>query len=230
MVPIRGRFGGGVAPTALNIASGGSVVINTSQLIRVRTKNGTTWSALDEAAFYVVQDFSPLAITEVHYNPLPTVAGGTDGTDYEFIEFKNTGTGTLDLSGLNFSTGLTFTFPFGTSLAPGAFYVLVKNATKFAARYPGVTIGGVFGAGSLDNGGESLTLVTAAGGAVLTVNYDDDPPWPAAADGNGFSIVPTARTTIPTRARTGGRAPMFTAHLARTILPSALRRSRSTRR
>ena len=182
-------FGGGVAATALSIASGGSVVINTSKLIRVRTKSGTTWSAIDQAAFYVTQDFSPLAITEVHYNPLPTTTGGSDGADYEFVEFKNTGTGTLDLGGLTFSTGMTFTFPPGTTLAPGAFFVLVKNAAKFAARYPGVTIGGVF-TGSLDNNGELLTVVTAAGGAVLTVNYDDAPPWPAAADGPGFSLVP----------------------------------------
>ena len=183
-------LGGGVAPTAVSIASGGSITISTSRLIRVRTKSGTTWSAIDEAAFYVTQDFSPLAITEIHYNPLPTTAGGIDGGDYEFIEFKNTGTATLDLGGLNFTTGLTYAFPPGTTLAPGAFFVLVKNAAKFAARYPGVPIGGVFTAGALTNDGELLTLVTALGGGVLTVDYNDAPPWPAAADGHGFSIVP----------------------------------------
>ncbi|MEO7318284.1 MAG: lamin tail domain-containing protein, partial [Chthoniobacteraceae bacterium] len=198
-------FGGGVAGTALSIASGGSVVINTSKLIRVRTKNGTTWSALDEAAFYVTQDLSPLAITEIHYNPLPTIAGGIDGADYEFVEFKNTGTGTLDLGGLTFSAGMTFSFSPGTTLAPGAFFVLVKNAAKFAARHPGVTIGGVITAGSLDNSGELLALVTAGGGAVLTVNYDDDPPWPAAADGSGFSIVPNG-TNYNSDAGTNWRA------------------------
>jgi hypothetical protein len=182
-------FGGGITAGAQTIASGGSIQINASRSIRTRTRNGTTWSALDEASFYVQQDYSPLAITEINYNPLPTVAGGTDGGDYEFVEFKNTGTSTLDVGGLTFSTGIDFTFPLGTSIPPGGFYVIVKNTTKFAARYPGIAANGVF-TSALDNAGEDLTVATATGGAVLTVDYDDAPPWPAAADGAGFTIVP----------------------------------------
>ncbi|HET6407095.1 MAG TPA: chitobiase/beta-hexosaminidase C-terminal domain-containing protein, partial [Chthoniobacteraceae bacterium] len=68
-------FGGGVSASAQSIASGGSISINASRVIRTRTRNGTTWSALEEAAFYVQQDYSPLAVTEIHYNPLPTVPG-----------------------------------------------------------------------------------------------------------------------------------------------------------
>jgi hypothetical protein len=183
-------FGGGVAAGAQTIASGGSIQINASRVIRTRTKNGTTWSALDEASFYVQQDYSPLAITEVNYHPLPTFAGGTDGGDYEFIEFKNTGTSTLDLGGLTFTTSIGYTFPLGATLPPGGFYLIVKNPAKFAARYPGVSPDGTF-TGALDNAGEDLTVATAIGGAVLTVDYDDDPPWPAAADGAGFTLVPT---------------------------------------
>jgi PA14 domain/Bacterial Ig domain/CotH kinase protein/Chitobiase/beta-hexosaminidase C-terminal domain/Lamin Tail Domain/Immunoglobulin domain len=183
-------FGGGVAPGAQTIASGGSIQVNASRAIRTRTKNGTTWSALDEASFYVQQDYSPLAITEVNYHPLPSFAGGNDGGDYEFIEFKNTGTSTLDLGGLTFTTGITFTFPLGAILPPGGFYLIVKNPAKFASRYPGITPDGTF-SGGLDNAGEDLTLATATGGAVLTVDYDDDPLWPAAADGAGFTLVPT---------------------------------------
>lgn len=183
-------FGGGVRPGAQTIASGGNIQINASRSIRTRTKNGTTWSALDEASFYVEQDYSPLAITEINYNPLPSAAGGTDSSDYEFIEFKNTGTSALDLGGLTFTNGITFTFPLGVSLPPGAFYLIVKNPTKFATRYPGISPDGVF-TGSLDNAGEDLTVATTTGGAVLSVDYDDAPPWPAAADGAGFTIVPT---------------------------------------
>jgi hypothetical protein len=183
-------FGGGVAAGAQTIASGGSIQINASTGIRTRTKNGTTWSALDEASFYVQQDYSPLAITEVNYHPLPTVLGGTDSGDYEFVEFKNTGASTLDVGGLTFTSGIDYTFPLGTSIPPGGFYLIVEDPAKFASRYPGVTPNGTF-TGGLNNAGESLTVATATGGAVLTVDYDDDPPWPAAADGAGFSIVPS---------------------------------------
>lgn len=182
-------FGGGIAPGAQTIASGGSIQINTSRAIRTRTKNGTTWSALDEVSFYVVQDYSPLAITEINYNPPPTLPNQTDGGDYEFVELKNTGTSTLDVGGLSFS-GIQYTFPLGTSIPPGGFYLIVKNATKFASRYPGIAADGVF-TGALDNAGEDIAITTATSAAVLTVDYDDDPPWPAAADGAGFTIVPT---------------------------------------
>lgn len=183
-------LGGGVSPVAQSLVSGGALPITSSRLLRVRTKNSVTWSAIDEATFYVTQDFSPLIISEIHYNPLPTIAGGTDGADYEFLEFKNTGANTLDLGGVTFTSGLTYTFPAGTTIAPGAFFVLVADATKFAARHPGVPIGGTITNGSLNNAGEPLRLATSTGGSVLDMEYDDEPPWPATPDGFGYSLVP----------------------------------------
>ena len=44
--------------------------------------------------------------------------------------------------------------------------------------------------GKLDNGGETLRLATAQGNSVLAVTYQDRAPWPLAADGYGFSLVP----------------------------------------
>jgi hypothetical protein len=184
-------FGGGVAGTAQSIASGGSLPITTSRIIRVRTRNGTTWSALDEVVFYVQQDYSPLAVTEINYAPLPSTPGGLDGGDYEFIELKNTGANPLDLGGLSFDAGLTYTFPTPTSLPPGQFIVLVKNLAKFQQRYPGVTARQIT-SGSLQNDGERITLIAPQGGTVLSVRYDDDNPWPGAADGSGFTAVPAS--------------------------------------
>lgn len=198
-------LGGAVAPGAQNLGAGGSIAISASRLIRARAKNGTTWSAIEEAAFYVTQDLSPLAITEIHYNPLPTAANGTDGADYEFLEFKNTGSNVLDLGGLRFDSGLTYQFPAGTTIAPGGFFVLVRNAAKFAARYPSVPIGGVFADGSLNNAGEGLTILTSQGGSVLSFDFDDEPPWPATADGHGFSLVP-AGTSLNSNSGSDWRA------------------------
>ena len=177
--------GGGIAASAQAYAA--PIVINISKFIRARVFNGTTWSAIDEAAFYVTQDLSPLAITEINYNPLPN--GATSGDEYEFLELKNVGANTLDLGGLTCTTGITYTFPAGTTLAPGAFWVLARNTAQMAVRYPGVTVHGIF-TGKLDNGGETLTLTLPSGSAVLSVSYSDSAPWPAAADGNGFTAVP----------------------------------------
>ncbi|MEI7908721.1 MAG: lamin tail domain-containing protein [Verrucomicrobiota bacterium] len=180
---------GDVRSTALVYS--GPLTIDASKLIRTRVKSGNTWSAIDEAAFYTTQNFTGLAITEINYNPLPN--GLTSGDEFEFLELKNTTANPMDLGGLNFTAGITYTFPSGTILAPGAFYVLARNATQFHSRYPSLTPNGIY-TGKLDNGGETLTISGPSGGTILSVDYSDNPPWPAAADGNGYSLVPI--TTI----------------------------------
>lgn len=177
-------LGGGVAGTA--VAYTGAIVINLSKTIRARILDAGNWSPLDEATFYTNQNFNNLIISEVHYNPLPN--GATSGDEYEFIEFKNIGGTTLDLGGLNFSNGITFTFPVGVTLAPNGFLVLARNSAQFAVRYPSVTLNGTF-TGKLDNGGERLTLLTGTGSQIIDFNYKDTAPWPVAPDGQGFSLV-----------------------------------------
>ncbi|MEO6036139.1 MAG: lamin tail domain-containing protein, partial [Verrucomicrobiota bacterium] len=173
-----------VAPTARAYTS--PIPINAVTQVRARILSNGTWSALVEAVFYPPQDLSKLVLTEIMYNP--PAFGSIVGNDLEFLELKNVGTNTLDLSGLTFA-GITFTFPNGTTLVPNRFFVLARNASAFAAKYPGVTVNGVFG-GQLDNGGETLTLTLATGANVLSVTYDDVAPWPVAPDGYGFSLVP----------------------------------------
>jgi hypothetical protein len=119
------------------------------------------------------------------YNP---PAGAFPGDEYEFLELKNAGTNTLDLSGLQFTGGLTFAFTNGTRLAPGAFFVLARNASAFAQKYPGVSVNGLY-SGRLDNGGEKLTLAHLLGTNVFSFSYNNNVPWPITPDGYGFSLV-----------------------------------------
>jgi hypothetical protein len=176
---------GAVSPSAEAFAE--PVELNQPTLIRARVKSGATWSALVEATFYPPQDLSRLALTEIMYHP--PALGVTNGDDFEFLELKNTGTLTLNLSGLAFSTGVNFIFTNGSTLAPGEFFVLARHAAAFSAQYPGVKVHGVF-TGRLDNGGETLVLSHALGSRVFTITYDDDAPWPVGPDGHGYSLVP----------------------------------------
>ncbi len=176
---------GDVSPTA--IAYSGPINIASSTVIRTRVKNGTTWSALDEATFYTTQNYTGLAITEINYHPLDN--GVISSDEYEFLELKNTTANALDLGGLSFTAGIAYSFPTGTTLAPGAFYVIARNPAEFNNRYPGVTLRGTY-TGKLDNSGENLTLSGPSGGAIISLTYSDGPPWPSGADGNGFSVVP----------------------------------------
>lgn len=175
---------GAVAATAVSYSQ--PVSFNGPTRIRARVLASGSWSALCEADFYPPQDLSRLALTEVMYHP--AAEGIVDGDEFEFIELKNTGAQPLNLSGLRFE-GITFTFTNGTVLDPGTFFVLVRNPVTFADRYPGAPVHGVY-SGALNNAGENLRLTTPFDRPVLTLNYDDETPWPSPADGFGFSLVP----------------------------------------
>lgn len=177
--------GGALSPRAMRYT--GPIVLNETTPVLARVLSGTNWSALNAADFVLIQTFTNLFITEIMYHPPDTEEFA--GEQLEFIELKNVGAEELDLSGVRFSEGLSYTFPLGTRLAPGAFVVLVSDPAAFATRYPGVASDGVF-SGRLSNAGERLTLVHAVGTPIFSVRYGDAEPWPVAADGAGFSLVP----------------------------------------
>ncbi len=163
------------------------IIINEPLLVRARVLSGTNWSAIAQAVLHPPQDLGKLRVTEIMYHP--PAADFVDGDDYEFLELKNTGTNTLDLSGLRFASGITFAFALGATLDPGQFFVIARNPARFAERYPGVNIRGAY-LGRLENSGEPLRLVNVLGNTILSVTYNDRAPWPVTPDGHGFSLVP----------------------------------------
>lgn len=188
---------GAVGPGAQ--AYSAPIPINTPTLVRARVLNGITWSALTETVFYPPQDLSKLFLTEIMYHPPDS--GTTNAEEFEFIELKNTDTNSLNLSGLRFANGISFVFSNGTVLAPGEFFVLVRNATAFTARYPSVAYHGIY-TGRLANEGETVTLAHPLGQNIFSVNYGDASPWPVTPDGLGFSLV--QREPILTQAPDNG--------------------------
>ena len=175
--------GGGVSPGALVYSA--PIVISENSNLKARALISTNWSALNEATFIVIRDFTDLLITEIMYHP-PDIAE-TDGDAFEFLELKNVAATHLDLSGVRFTNGINFTFPNGTVVAPGEFIVLASNPTEFANKYPGVQIEGIY-LGNLSNSGESLALVHAAGASIVSLSFTDVAPWPTTPDGNGFAF------------------------------------------
>ena len=176
--------GGGVSPEALTWIAPIAPARKTT--VRARVKDGNAWSALVELEFLPGVDFGALKLTEIHYNP--AVEGAETSDDGEFIEIKNTGPAALDLSGCTFTTGISFTFPAGTAIAPGGFFVLARNAAVFEQKHPGRSPDGIF-TGKLGDDGESIVLTTFGGSRVFAIEYDDEDPWPLAPDGFGASLV-----------------------------------------
>jgi hypothetical protein len=161
---------------------------------RVRHKDDTgRWSA-----WSLPVEFTPsprdtvsilrtnLVFNEIMYNP--PGEGSIDGDEFEFLELKNIGPFALNLSGLFFSQGINFTFTNGTTLAPGAVFLLARNPATLATRYPGVIVNGVY-TGKLDNDGETLAISHPIAGEIISITYDDRAPWPLTTDGYGFSLV-----------------------------------------
>jgi hypothetical protein len=201
-----GGEGGIVSPDAQLFAAPLSLGQSAEIKARALTTDGE-WSALSKAIFLVDTEpasSSNLVVSEIHYRPAaPTaqeLAAGFNGrTDFEFLELKNIGSKTIELAGLEITSGVTFSFADATIqlLAPGQHVLMVENASAFAMRYGAAAaerVGGVFAGGSqLSNGGEEIvivnTLLPEGTQTVKSFTYDDAVPWPTAADGEGFSLV-----------------------------------------
>lgn len=184
--------GGALNPAAQSFST--AIEITGPTLVRARVLNGTNWSAIVEGLLSPPQDLSKLQLTEIMYNPPAT--GLIDGDEFEFLEFKNTGTTTLNLSGLRFTSGINYQFPIGASLAAGQFFILARNGSQFTNKYPGLEVRGLY-TGRLDNAGEGLRLASPVGGTILSLTYNDRAPWPVTADGSGFSLVPATPNGHP---------------------------------
>lgn len=175
----------GGAPSAGARVYSTPLQITTATRVRARVTDGTNWSPPVEATFLPLQALTNLVVTEIYYNP--PGAAGEDGEAFEFLELQNRGAHPLDLSGLAFTAGIHFTFTNSSVLAPDGFFVLARDATNFASRFPDVPLQGLF-TGKLDNDGEILRLQNAIGDPIFTFAYNDKPPWPASADGVGDSL------------------------------------------
>ena len=176
----RVYYTGAIAGTA--IAPNATLTINSTTTLKVRALNAGTWSALNEQTFTVGNDslIPTVRITEIMYHKSAGWAAE------EFIELRNFGTAPVDMSNWSFN-GIECIIPIGTVLGPGDFFVLASNdaPTAWAATYPGVAVGAYFG-GSLDNGGERISLHDATGRTITGVNYDD--AWYPSTDGGGRSL------------------------------------------
>ena len=169
-----------VAGTAIQYTD--PITLTDTTHIKARILDGTSWSALNKATFYVRDLSDALRVTEIMYHP----AGGSA----EFIELQNVGGNAEDISGVYFSDGIQFAFPAGTIVQPGEYIVLVssRDEPSFVSQYPGVAIGGLYKL-KLDNGGEAIAVNNANDDVLISFTYDDDAPWPTQPDGLGFSLV-----------------------------------------
>ncbi|MBX3746494.1 MAG: lamin tail domain-containing protein [Verrucomicrobiae bacterium] len=95
-----------------------------------------------------------VVINELLFDPI------SGDQDDEFVELYNRTQHPVDLAGWSFSDGISFRFPHGTLMPPGAHFVVARNRDRLLAHHPGLDPSVVFGnySGNLRNGGERLAL------------------------------------------------------------------------
>lgn len=187
------------SPT-VNIPAG-AVRENRNYRVRVRHQDTTGrwshWSAPVEFATSppgIQPLLDHLALSEIMYDPAPVTASealaGWTSPDFEWVELENRSASlTLDLTDVGFTKGIDVAIAPGTTLAPGARCLVVRNAVAFALRHgAGLPVVGEFSSSRLDNLGEVLKLSYGGGVPVREFRYDEQAPWPAGAAGTGASI------------------------------------------
>lgn len=158
--------------------------------VRARTNSSSNWAAgtpTPGVSNSVIQCPPPVfqspavVINEIFYNS-PNKAD----LDEEYVELKNTTNAFVDLSNWQFTDGLEFTIPTGTTIPPGGFVVVAANAAHLRTRGVINVVGNFLG--SLSNDGERVELSDALLNPVDVVKYADSGNWPTTADGAGFSL------------------------------------------
>ncbi len=126
-------------------------------------------------------------VTEIMYHP---VDEDEDEEYGEFIEIYNRGSAPAAIGGwsLTSAKGVKFTFAATATLMPQQHAVVARRRPTLAMTW-GIPEASLLGdyEGMLDNGGDTVMLVDPAGDIVDDVKYDDELPWPTAADALGVS-------------------------------------------
>jgi len=121
-----------------------------------------------------------VVINEVYFDP-PEKTKHT-----RFIELFNSTDAAVDLANWQFTEGVHFTFPAGTSIDPHGYIIVAQNLEQFSQEFGKKAIGPF--EGSLRSRGEKIELRDAHGAVVESFTYGAGFPWPTATDGVGASL------------------------------------------
>ena len=158
-----------------------------------------------------------LVVSELMYHPPPpdpseADLGFEDESAFEYIEVTNIGPSVIDLTGIQFTEGITFAFP-SMTLAPAARSIVPRNREAFLLRYPesrSSLVSGEYGRGNgnkLSNNGEEIILYSAGGQIIRRFTYIDQAPWPSSPDGLGPSLSLVAPQSNPDHSSGGNWRP-----------------------
>lgn len=171
-------------------AAWGTVPNHALEIANMKTwlSERVTWLTNNIGTFNLCNNVAvpSLVIAKINYNP-GTSAEFPVANDQEFIEVKNTGTTTVNLTGIYLKElGISYQFPANSTLAAGQSAFLAKNPAVFQTKH-NITAFGQYQR-NLSNSSQALVLADGFGNIIDSVTYDDSSPWPD-ADGNGTYLT-----------------------------------------
>lgn len=106
-----------------------------------RATDGALYSAATTVSLNVLSASQLIVINEIMYHPALTLPT-PENTGAEFIELKNVSASDVDVTGWQFTKGVSYTLPAAT-IPAGGYLVVAANLATFQGQFPGVT--NVFG-------------------------------------------------------------------------------------
>jgi hypothetical protein len=187
------NIGGAINSNAMNFSSDSlNFIASSSLIINARIKSDNKWGPLRKLNILVPvssEDYSYFKVTELNYHPADErLQNGTiDGDEFEFIEFKNTGTSCMNISGLTIDSAIHYIVPPNIILAPHEYYVVARKPVKFFDRYSMKASGNY--SNNFSNSGEYVLVEDSLHNKILSFTYSDSYPWPLGTDGDSYTLV-----------------------------------------
>ncbi len=179
-----------ISPTRTNVLD--AVVVKKRD--RGRSPDGTgRWLYPDQLTPGAANSFAfrqEIVINEIMYHHriiAPTTNSFAKDSPEAWIELYNQSDHAVDLTGWEFTDGVSYRFSPGKVLAAGGYLVVAGDAAYLRSLYPAVDIVGNFG-GQLAHGSDALVLSDPNGNPADEVHYYDGGHWPEYADGGGSSL------------------------------------------
>jgi hypothetical protein len=108
----------------------------------------------------------------------------------DWIEWHNKSSSSVYIGGWKISdkTGNTYTIPLGTVLQGNSYLVFYQDLNLFTTQFPAITnLMGPMNFG-FNGDGDVIRILDGNGRLFQSVCFNDTPPWPAEADGGGYTL------------------------------------------
>lgn len=166
------------------------ITINDNTTVYMRSYNNGIWSPKVKYSYRVTEDYSTLKVSELMYAAPTEPDTEWSNDDLAWIEIYNSGDQDINMEGISFNEGITYTFP-SYILPAKSYLVLCKNLEAFQSRYGGEEIFILSGyTGNFARKGETVTCVDPDDNVIFRFTYSNE--WYPKTNRKGYTLEVTS--------------------------------------